>query len=76
MQAHRFRDLVEDSPGQQSPAPTVQSNAFMACPILMAQAQCGGLAFWQIAVYQLAFEKAQAAQRPAQSLRNLLPSLN
>ncbi|CAN5203609.1 hypothetical protein BH10PLA2_BH10PLA2_06440 [soil metagenome] len=76
MQAHRFRDLVESTTTQQSPSPTVQSNAFMACPILMAQAQCGGLAFWQIAVYQLAFEQAQAAQKSAQPLRNLLPSLN
>jgi hypothetical protein len=76
MQAHRFRDLVEGDSGQQASVPAIQSNGFMACPFLTAQAQQGNQPSWQLAIYQLAFEQARAAQKPAQSLRFLLPSVN
>ena len=76
MQAHRFRELVEGIPTQQFPPQPAQPNGFMACPMMLMQAMSGGLQFWQIAVYQLAFEQAQAEQQPAQSRRDLLPSLN
>jgi hypothetical protein len=76
MQAHRFRDLVEGDSNLQISAPTPQANGFMACPILIAQALQGGVPLWQVAIYQLAFEQAQAAQKSAQAQRALLPSLN
>jgi hypothetical protein len=76
MHAHRFRDLVEGTPMQQPAAQTPQPCAFMACPVILMQTLPGGLQCWQMAVYQLAFEQAQAAQQPAQSRRDLQPSLN
>jgi hypothetical protein len=76
MQAHRFRDLVEGTPMQHPASQPAQPNAFMACPIVLIQTMSGGLQHWQMAVYQLAFEQAQAAQKPAQSRQDLLPSLN
>ncbi len=76
MQAHRFRDLIDGLPTQQSAPQMVQPNAFMACPFGLMQTMPGGMQCWQMAVYQLAFEQAQAAQQPAQSPRNLLPSWN
>ena len=76
MHAHRFRDLVEGTPMQQPPSPTPSPSAFMACPIMLLQTLQGGLQCWQLAVYQMAFEQARAAQQPAQTLRDLQPSLN
>jgi hypothetical protein len=76
MQAHRFRDLIEGNPMQQPPTPTPQPCAFMACPVMLMQTIPGGFQFWQMAVYQLAFEQAQAEQQPAQLRLELLPSLN
>jgi hypothetical protein len=76
MHAHRFRDLVEGTPMQQPQVPTPSPCAFMACPVMLMQTLPGGLQCWQMAVYQLAFEQAQAAQQPAQSRRDLQPSLN
>jgi hypothetical protein len=76
MQSHRFRDLVEGGSEQQSAPAGPPSSGFMACPILMAQAMLGGQPGWQLAIYQLAFEQAKAAQKPSQSLRDLMPSLN
>jgi hypothetical protein len=76
MQAHRFRDLIEGNSMEQNPPQMVQPNAFMACPSALLHTMPGGLQCWQLAVYQLAFEQAQAAQMPPQSRRDLLPSLN
>jgi hypothetical protein len=76
MQAHRFRDLVEGTSIQNPASQPVQPTGFVACPIVLMQAMPGGLQFWQMAVYQLAFEQARAAQQPAQSRKDLLPSLN
>jgi hypothetical protein len=76
MQAHRFRELVDGKPLMDASVPPVQSSGFMACPLLIAQAMQGGIPLWQMAIYQLAFEQAQAAQQPPHSHRDLLPSLN
>ncbi len=76
MQAHRFRELVDGKPHMDSSVPPVQPNGFMACPILIAQAMQGGIPLWQVAIYQMAFEQAQAAQQQPHSYRDLLPSLN
>jgi hypothetical protein len=51
------------------PAPTIQPGAFVPCPVFPAaaeQLQC------QMALYRLAFERAQAALRPSLVERDLL----
>ena len=75
MHAHRFRDLLQENAMPDS-TQSSQPLGFMACPVVLMQAIPGGLQFWQLAVYQLAFEQAQAAQQPTQKRRDFSPSMN
>jgi hypothetical protein len=69
MHPHRFLDQVERFILPQAPVPAPTQGSFMALPLALGGA---GLAFWQFAVYQRAFEQAQAVVRPSLLERDLL----
>jgi hypothetical protein len=56
----------------QPPAPAMQPGAFVLCPFFPAQQVCDELRQCQMALYRLAFEKAQAAVRPSLLERDLV----
>lgn len=56
----------------QPPAPAVQPGAFMLCPLLPFPFAGAELLQCQLALYRLAFERAQAAVRPSLLERDLV----
>ena len=55
----------------QPPAPSVPPGAFMLCPVFPGPYVGPELLRCQLALYQLAFERAQAAVRPSLVERDL-----
>jgi hypothetical protein len=45
---------------------------FVVCPLAIIQGLTGAQQLWQLAVYQLAFQQAQAMARPSIVERDLL----
>jgi hypothetical protein len=70
MHRHRFREHLE-TPAQPA-APVIQTGAFMVCPLMLVQ----GAPSFQLAIYQMAFEQAQAAVQAQRAELALVPSLN
>jgi hypothetical protein len=63
MGAERFVDYVNQSNALSSALAPMRSAAFMAYPLVMCPTFGGTQAGWQQAIYQIAFEQAQAAVR-------------
>jgi hypothetical protein len=51
-------------------------NSFMVCPVVLLSGQSLAQLNWQTALYQLAFEQAQATERPSLPERDLLAVWN
>ncbi len=60
----------------QPAAPAIAPGSFMVCPIVLAQTMTLAHQFWQMAIYQVAFEQAQASMRSALPDRRLLTVWN
>lgn len=73
MAQHRFRHLVEEQFRIPSPPPAqIQPGSFVVCPMVLMQGLTLGQQLCQMAIYQLAFEQAQADLRPSWPERDLL----
>ncbi len=72
----RFPSHTEDYRLPQPPAPAIAPGSFMVCPITLAQSMTVTQLFWQMAIYQLAFEQAQASSRSTLPQRHLLTVWN
>lgn len=76
MHAHRFREQLEAYAAEKAPAPIPAAGGFMACPIVLVQGLSAGFMDWQVAIYRIAFERAQAQQRPSTYRRAMTPAWN
>jgi hypothetical protein len=77
MQRHRFLDGA--LPQQQLPrarSAPISPSAFCVCPIGLARGVNSEAYQWQLLIYQLAFEQAQAVVRPSLLERDLLGNWN
>jgi hypothetical protein len=76
MQHHRFSSQAEHHYLPQPPAPAFTPGSFVACPLALLQGLSAAQLAGQAAVYQLAFEQAQAILRPSLPERDLLAVWN
>jgi hypothetical protein len=72
----RISSLLEDYRIPQPSAPALTPGGFMVCPLALVQGQPPAQQSWQSALYQLAFEQAQAALHPSLPERDLLAVWN
>jgi hypothetical protein len=73
MDRYRFRSAAEHRPAA-TPAPS--PTAFFLCPVACLPTLTTQQSDWQQALYQWAFEQAQAVVRPALPERDLLAAWN
>jgi hypothetical protein len=71
MHSHRFLHALEQHPLPQPPRPAVAPTAFILCPIAW-QAMLPAQQCFLLAIYQAAFQEAQAVARPSLPERDLL----
>jgi len=64
MHHHRFRDQLGLASVSTMTAPVPTAEAFMVCPAVLSQGWMGQPCPWR-AIYQLAYERAQAVLRPS-----------
>jgi hypothetical protein len=64
MHANRFRQQTAERPFGSTPSAKAPASGFMVCPLAL-QRPAGTACLWQQQLYQLAFERAQAAARPS-----------
>jgi hypothetical protein len=76
MNNRRIHGLVKDYYLPKPSAPAMTPDGFMVCPLALVQGQSPVQQSWQSALYQLAFEQAQAALRPSLPERDLLAVWN
>lgn len=69
---HRIPSLMEPYSLPQPPKPAISPDGFVVCPLPVLQTLPPEQLPWQHALYQLAFEQAQAELRPSLPERDLL----
>ena len=76
MNSRRIPGLAEENRLIKPAALPMTPEGFMVCPLALVQGQSPAQQSWQSALYQLAFEQAQAALRPSLPERDLLAVWN
>jgi hypothetical protein len=76
VQHHRFANQTERYHLPSLLAPAFAPGSFIACPLALCQGLTVAQLLGQAAVYQLAFEQAQATLRPSLPERDLLAVWN
>ena len=76
MNTRRIPGLEEEFRFPKPAAPAIGPEGFMVCPLALLQSQSPAQQNWQSALYQLAFEQAQAVLRPSLPERDLLAVWN
>jgi hypothetical protein len=64
MHTHRFRQQTAEGSLGRMPSAQAPASGFVVCPLAL-QRPAGAALLWQQQLYQLAFERAQAAARPS-----------
>ena len=72
MNVHRFSDYFEQARVPQLPLQEPTPEGFMILPNVLVLGLNPTQLFWQNALYQIAFERAQAESRPSLPERDLL----
>ena len=76
MRIRSIPGLLEYNALTRAAAPSMTPNSFMVCPVVLLSGQSLAQLNWQTALYQLAFEQAQATERPSLPERDLLAVWN
>jgi hypothetical protein len=76
MQRHCFLDATLSRQLPRPQAAPISTSAFCLCPIAQMPGVSSEAYRWQLLIYQLAFEQAQAVVRPSLPERDLLASWN
>jgi hypothetical protein len=72
MEHRRFHEASVQVRLPQPPPPATTPAGFLACPVALLQGLPVAQQLWQLAVYQIAFARAQADARPTLPERDLL----